>query len=268
MRNLPILAIALLSAPAAAGEAQGQQPVSSPRSTTVVEVSTGVEYDEGDYRTGQKIRRLSVPTTVRVGAGRLEITATVPYTRLDGPANVVAGGGLLGLPVIVDPTRPTTGRNRREGLGDVTAGASYQVPTSVVDLKASGEVKLPTASRKLGTGKTDYSVAAQASKTIGAVTPFFGVGYTMPGDLEGYSLRNSLSLTGGMAATLGARTRGFLSYSRGQSVNADLPDGQQVTAGVNTTLSDRVSVGAYGAAGLSKGSPDLGAGIRLGVRIK
>jgi hypothetical protein len=266
MRSLPILAL-LLATPAAAREAEAPRPAAAARGPAI-EASTGVEFEEGDYGTVRKIRRSSVLNSVRLGAGRFQVAATVPYSRIEAPANVVAGGGLLGLPIIIDPTRPVVGRDRREGLGDVRVAASYQVPTRLVALTASGEVKLPTASRRLGTGKADYAVSAQALKTIGAVTPFIGVGYTLPGNPDGYSLRNRLSVTGGMAARLGAGTRGFISYSHADNVNAALPAEQQVATGVNTAVSDRLSLGAYGSAGLSKGSPDVGAGVQLSVRIR
>lgn len=146
MRSLPLLALAILAAPVAARDADAQRHLHSGQASHAVEVSSGLDYEEGEYGTGQKVRRLLVPNTVRVGVGRLEINASLPYTRIDGPGNVVAGGGLLGLPIIVDPTRPST-RVRRDGIGDLSVGVAYQIPNRIVDLKVSGEVKLPTASK-------------------------------------------------------------------------------------------------------------------------
>jgi hypothetical protein len=74
MRSLPIVAIAVLAAPVLAGETDVRQPVRPEQaSRSAVEVSTGVEYEEGDYGTGRKVRRLSVPNTVRVAVGRVEV---------------------------------------------------------------------------------------------------------------------------------------------------------------------------------------------------
>lgn len=268
MRGLPFLAL-LISTAIGPTQARAQPPEQSGAGGSMaVEASTGLDFEEGDYGTGQRVRKLTVPASVKVTSGRLQLAATLPYTRLEGPGNVVTGGGLLGLPIIIDPTKPPGGRSRREGLGDLTLGAAYAVPTPAVDVTLSGEAKLPTAGKKLGTGKTDYAIAAEASKSIGNVTPFVGVGYSMPGDPSGYSLRNSLSLRGGIAAKLGERTRGYVAYSHSQSVSESLPDEQQITTGVNTAVAKGLSLGVYGSAGLSEGAPDVGAGIRLGVRIR
>lgn len=267
MRGLPLLAI-LISGTALVPMQAGAQDPQQTGAPMAVETSTGLDYEEGDYGTDQKISRLSVPATVKVTTGRLQLAASLPYMRIEGPGNVVVGGGLLGLPIIVDPTIPPGGRIRREGVGDLTLGASYAVPTRVADLTLSGEAKLPTAGKNLGTGKTDFALAAEVSKSLGNVTPFVGVSYTMPGDPDGFSLRNSLSLRGGIAARLGERTRGYVAYSRAQSVSDSLPDEQQVTTGVDTAVARGLSLGVYGTAGLSEGAPDAGAGIRLGVRIK
>ena len=267
MRGLPMLAI-LISGTALVPMQARAQELQQTDALMAVEASTGLDYEEGDYGTDQKVSKLSVPATVKFAAGSLQLAASLPYMRLEGPSNVVVGGGLLGLPIIVDPTTPPGGRIRREGIGDLTLGASYAIPTMVADFTLSGEVKLPTADKNLGTGKTDFALAAEVSRSVGNVTPFVGVSYTMPGEPDGFSLRNSLSLRGGIAARLGERTRGYVAYSRAQSVSESLPDEQQVTTGVDTAVARGLSLGVYGTAGLSEGAPDAGAGIRLGVRIK
>lgn len=234
-----------------------------------VELSTGIDYREGDYGTGESIETWEVPTTVRVQSGQVVLSATLPYLRVDAPGNVVGGGGgLLGLPIIVDPTEPPD-RVRREGIGDLELGAAYTVPSDSVGLTFSGQVKVPTASERkgLGTGEMDYAVGAELSKTFGRVTPFVGVGYTMPGDPEDFELENSLSARAGAAVQMGGRVRGHVAYGYAESISPLVPDEQQVSAGVNAGLSDRLSLGLYGAAGLSEGSPDVGAGVRLGTRF-
>jgi hypothetical protein len=153
-----------------------------------VELASGIEYEVGDYGTGTQISSLSVPASLRVMTGHLQLVAILPYRRVEAPANVVPGG-LLGLPII-GPTTPGDERTAREGLGDLTLGAMYGVPTDVVDVTLSGSVKVPTADEGLGTGKTDYTVGAEISKTLGSgIIPFAGVSYTMPGDPEGFTAR-------------------------------------------------------------------------------
>ena len=234
-----------------------------------VEVSTGLDYQEGEYGTGERIETLSVPNTVRVKSGRVTLAATVPWQRIEGPGNAVGGGGLLGLPIVVDPTRPAT-RQARQGLGDVEVGAAYAVPEAAgVALTLSGQVKLPTASREkgLGTGEVDYAVGAELSTDVGGVTPFAALSYTMPGDPEGFELRDSLAARAGFSAGLSESVRGHVGWGYARSMSPLVPDEQQLGAGLNARLGRRVSLGVHGSAGLSRGSPDIGAGLSLGISM-
>ena len=46
------------------------------------EISTGVEYQEGDYGTGESVETLSVQNQLRVRTGRANITASHPCNRI------------------------------------------------------------------------------------------------------------------------------------------------------------------------------------------
>lgn len=263
------IAIAASAAMPASAQRSDEAPVAAERSGPAAELSTGIDYHEGEFGAGQRIETIAVPASLRVATGNVQLSATLPYLRVDAPGNVVGGGGgLLGLPIIVDPTRPAT-RERREGVGDLRLGATYTVPSASVGLAFSGEVKAPTASESkgLGTGAFDYSVGAELSKSFGRVTPFVGVGYTIPGDPDGFDLRDSLSARAGAAVRMTDRVRGHLAYGYARSLSPLVPDEQQLSTGINAALSDRLSLGLYGSAGLSEGSPDIGAGLRLGVGI-
>lgn len=234
-----------------------------------VEIATGVEYQEGDYGTGESVETFSIQNQVRVRSGRAFFSASLPWHRIEAPGNVVGGGGLLGLPIIVDPTRPSQ-RQVRQGLGDLRVGAGYTLGAPAgVDLTVTGQVKLPTASarRGLGTGETDVSVGAEASRSFGSVTPFASLSYTLPGDPDAYRLRNSLAVRGGVAVQLAPGVRGNVSYGQAQSLSPLVEDERQLSTGLNAALSDRLSLGVYGNTGLSDGSPDVGAGIQIGWRI-
>ena len=233
------------------------------------EISTGVANQEGDYGTGEGVETLSVQNQLRVRSGRAFFSASLPWHRIEAPGNVVGGGGLLGLPIIVDPTRPSQ-RQVRQGLGDLRVGAGYTLGApGGVDLTVSGQVKLPTASarRGLGTGETDVTVGAEASRSFGSVTPFASMSYTLPGDPEAYQLRNSLAVRGGVAVQLAPGVRGNVSYGQAQSLSPLVEDERQLSTGLNAALSERLSLGVYGNTGLSDGSPDVGAGIQIGWRI-
>jgi len=272
-------AAAVFAAPALAQEtppADSAEPQTQPQSQparqgsdTAAEFVTGVEYQEGDYFTGERVEIVTVQNAARLRAGSTILSASLPWHRIEAPGNVVGGGGPLGLPIFVDPGRPA-GRDVREGLGDLRLGLGHTLPSVAgVELTVTGQVKLPTASarRGIGTGETDVAVGAEVARRFGPVTPYAAIGYTLPGDPETFALQNSLSARGGVALQLGRGLRGNLSYNYAESLRPLAVDEQQISTGLNASLSRRLSLGVYGNAGLSEGAPDLGAGVSLGFRI-
>jgi hypothetical protein len=262
-------AAAGLASPLAARQARDPAAENREDSANAVELTTGVEYQEGRYGAAGTVETLSAPVGLRVTTGRLQLSGTLPYVRTSAPGNVVGGGGLLGLPPIIDPTRPAT-RERREGMGDLKLAAAYTVPSSHIGLAFTGQVKVPTASaaKGLGTGEADYALGAEIYRRFGTVTPFAAIGYTLAGDPEGYDLRNSLSARAGAALQMSGGLRGHVSYGYAQSSSALIADEQQIVTGLNASLSRGLSLGIYGSAGLSEGAPDVGAGLQLGFRIR
>lgn len=246
-------------------------PAAARPGRSAAEFVTGVDYQEGDYGTGQRIGLASIPATVRVRTGRVTLSASVPWQRLEGPGNAVGGGGLLGLPIVIDPTRPSA-RQVRQGLGDARIAAAYTIPAESlggVSLSLTGQAKLPTASARkgLGTGEADYTAGAEVSTRIGRVQPFAGVGYTIAGDPEAFELRNGLSARAGAALGLSDKVSADLSYGYASSLSPLVPDEQQIGTGLSAAVGPRLTLGVRGSAGLSDGSPDLGAGLSLGIRL-
>ncbi|WP_230483322.1 transporter [Sphingomonas sp. Leaf21] len=235
-----------------------------------VTASIGADYASGKYGTGQQVRSASSTATLRAKRKRVTVFAALPVVQVDAPGNVIAPGGPLGLPIFTDPTRPAT-RVKRSGLGDAVVGASVQLieprPHRLA-LALTGTAKLPTASaaRGLGTGKADYSVVAEAA-VPGKVTPFAAVGHSFIGQPDGYRLRDVTSARGGLALRVGKGSEVNVSYNYASRVSDQIADRQEVGAGVDTALSRRLSLGVQGSAGVSKGAPDMGAGVRLGLRL-
>jgi len=76
--RVSIVTIAIAaSAPVMAANPIGDQPpaVRPVLSKPAVEISTGFEYQEGKYGTGQKVEIISIPTSVRVITGRFQFSA-------------------------------------------------------------------------------------------------------------------------------------------------------------------------------------------------
>ena len=263
--------ITLLAISAVAAQSVPENGPAAPIARSAVEagVSAGFEYQEGDFGAGQRIETSSIPFSAYANKGRLQFGATLPYLRVDAPGNVIGGGGLLGLPIIVDPTQPAT-RERREGFGDLRLNASYTIPAGRAAIALWNQVKVPTASadKGLGTGELDYSFGAEVAAPIGRVTPFAGIGYTLTGDPEDYDLRNSLSARAGANVRLTESIAGRLSYADAQSPSAAIGAEQLVSTTLQMSISRSLSLGLYGSAGLSDTAPDFGTGIQLAFRLR
>ncbi len=233
-------------------------------------VSTGLDHSSGRFGTGQRIDTSSASIGVRMKRKRVGVVANLPVVRVDAPENIVVAGGPLGLPILIDPTRPAT-RKQRSGLGDATIGASVQLVEPRqhhVALAVTTAAKLPTASaaRGLGTGRADFSVGAEVARP-GKLTPFAALGYTVVGQPAAYRLENVTTARGGVALRVGREAEVSLSYNHASRISAAAADREQVAAGLETNLSHRLSLGVQGSAGLSRGAPDASAGLQLGIRL-
>jgi hypothetical protein len=248
----------VLAAPAAAAE-------------PVTRLETGVAWQKGRYGTEASVEVVSAPVALRHRRGRVSVAASVPWQRIEGPGNLVGGGGPLGLPILVDPARPGT-RSIRQGLGDARITAAYTIPRERlggVAVAAIGQVKLPTASRSrgLGTGKADYTAAVELAGRIGPVAPFAAAGYTIVGEPAGLDLRNAASARAGASLDQSPRAQATLSFDYAGSISPLLPDERQLSTGFETAVSKRLSLRLHGSAGLSDGAPDAAAGIGIGLKL-
>ncbi|KEQ52460.1 transporter [Sphingobium chlorophenolicum] len=225
---------------------------------------TGVDYSSGDYGTGSDTHILVVPMSLRYRTGQLRFTATLPWLRINGSSAIV-GSGSGG--VIIDPNAP---RTTRSGLGDLTLGIGYQIPEEQLGfgLDLSARVKLPTASRSraLGTGKTDVAVAAEISRSLGAITPFANVGYRMPGDPSGLDLHNAWTASGGASVMLG-KSALIASYDYRESTSDFARDSQELFGAFSSPVAEKLIFTLYGTAGLSQGAADYGIGSMVSVRF-
>jgi len=271
MRARPIIAILLAAtavpiATQASAQAQDLGPRPSLHDDQSGEVFAGIDYQQGDYGTGAKVETVSTSVGVALRKGRVRLAVAVPYLRTTAPVEVVVSqGGLFGTPLLASGSNQTV-RTSREGLGDATLQAAYDMPVAGFVVTLGGGLKLPTASRArgLGTGKLDYAVNAQVMRTLrGGITPFASVGYTMLGQPDGFAVRNTLSGTAGTRVALSSVTFAALSYSYEQSASQALADRQSIGVGLGVALGQKLQLGLQGEAGLSRGAPDTKLGLRL-----
>lgn len=266
MRNSKfILILSLLGCPAFAQEAA---PASSedPKPETAITLFAAADYITGDLA-DREYETVSVSAGARVTSGRISFAASVPYIVTSAPEDlIVSGGGLLGTSLL---SRPSTQPSivTREGIGDLTLQADYQLPLVGLNASVGGTIKVPTASREaaLGTGEVDFGINGQIARRFGDVIPFVTAGYTVIGEPTGFDVRNTLSGAVGsqfVVSNLGSVT---LSYNYDQAATNQIGDNESVGLGIATSLTNRVQLGVDARAGLSTDAPDARVGIRLGM---
>ena len=261
MRIFLTFPILLAAASPALAQDSSEQQDKSPQDETRFQLLAAVDHVEGDVGEGLNYKTTFATTGVAMTKGRFSASASIPYISSTAPQEVIINqGGLFGTSLLSsDATK--TGQVKREGIGDLSLNAAYQLPVSGVNASIGASVKVPTASREkgLGTGKV--------SRKMGAVVPFVGAGYTIIGKPDNFETRNTLSGTAGSHLLLGENSALTASYSYEQSASSSIGDSQSINMGFGTNLTRSVRIGVDGAVGLSDAAPDTKVGLKLRVGI-
>jgi hypothetical protein len=223
-------------------------------------LTTGVDYSTGKYGGTQSTDITYVPITAKYQTGPWTLKLTLPYITVTGPGNVVPDVGQV--------STSTTTRTTESGMGDVVAGATYNVywnkdTRTAVDL--TGKVKFGTADEKkgLGTGKNDYSFQVDVYKSFDRLTPFGTVGYKVLGDPAGYTLDNVFYGSLGFAYKVSSATSaGAIMDLRERSTPTGSPR-RELTGFVTHKLDRNWKLQGYAVKGFSDGSPAWGAGAMV-----
>lgn len=260
-----ILVVTLIGGP---GFAQEAAPVSSqdPKSETAATLFAGSDYVTGELA-DREYETVSVSAGARVTSGRFSFAASIPYIVTSAPEDlIVSGGGLLGTALFSRPSTQAT-TVTRQGIGDLTLQADYQLPLGKLNAAVGGIIKVPTASREaaLGTGEVDFGVNGQISQRFGNVIPFVSAGYTIVGEPTGFDVRNTLSGAVGSQFVVSNSSSVTLSYSYDQAATELIGDNQSLGLGFATSLTNRLRLGVDARAGVSADAPVARLGIRLGV---
>lgn len=258
--------------------------------------SSGAEYTTGDYGEAQDTTIVIVPFTFGYRTDRWGARITVPYVSIEGSGSIVPGssgsaaggagglsgivggvGGLLdglldgflggdGPPGGADAPEPSAIpiTIKEEGLGDITVAVSA-VPfrtDSGTRLTLGARVRIPTADadRSLGIDDTALAVSSTLAHSFGATTAVYGsIGYERAFESEANAF----------FAQLGAETYVVPRILLGSSVDwaqagSELRrDSTQATLYAGYDLGSEIRFLAYGTAGLTDTSPDVGAGMRV-----
>jgi len=224
-------------------------------------LTTGFDYSSGKYGGSQSTDMLYIPITGHYETGRWLFKLTVPYLRVTGPGNVVRGVGTL--------KTTTTTRTTESGLGDVVAGATYNVYAGTgakplfVDL--TGKVKFGTAdeTKGLGTGKNDYAFQVDLYQSLGKFTPFGTIGYDVLGSPAGSTLNNVFYGSLGGTYKLAPKTSGGLLFSARQKASVTGAPQRDIMAFVTHKLDNRWKTQVYVDKGYADGSPDWEGGATI-----
>lgn len=229
-----------------------------------VTLKTGYDYTTGKYGTDTRTEITSIPFIANYETGNWSFKATLPYVRITGADNVVAGVGAV--------RKNVTTRRSGSGMGDLTTAATYALvadPKAQFGVDVTGKIKFGTADsdKGLGTGQNDYWLMVDPYKKLGNVTYFGGVGYGMLGSSDTLQLKNVVSANAGLSYKLDQKSSaGAIFDYRSKSTDAGF-DQRELTAFYSRKLSDAYKLQAYATKGFSDGSPDWGAGMNVGYNF-
>jgi hypothetical protein len=229
---------------------------------------TGYNYSTGNYGTTTSTDITSIPFSMAYETGPWNMKLTVPYIRITGPSDVVAGVGRAkrsnrGVPITTTTMRTTS------GLGDVVAAATYNFyndAASGMGADVTGKIKFGTASVDdgLGTGKNDYTVMLDVYKKLSNKwTLFGGIGYTVMGSSVDIPLNNVAGLSLGASYKVSDQGNTGVSYDyRQRSSTTSFPQ-SELTAFYSHKFSKAWKGQAYVLKGFTDGSPSWGGGASV-----
>lgn len=232
----------------------------------------GIDYSSGKYGTATTTDILSVPVTAKYGTGNWTFKASLPWLRVSGDPNVIPGVGTVANsnPLGRGRTGGTgTGSGTQpqsttaSGIGDLRLAATYSFSTGSalgVDLTANAKVATADEDKGLGTGASDVGVALDLYRDFAGTTLFGGLSYTALGESDFIDVAGVAGANLGVSRKVGGGTLGA-AYDWRQAAASGFEDRSEVTAFYSVPAGPAGKLQVYALAGLSDGSPDLGAGV-------
>lgn len=232
----------------------------------VLSLTSGVDYSSGKYGQSEVTDITYIPFMAKYETGDTTIKLTVPWLEIKGPGDVVGGNAPI---VLGQSNRPVT---TESGLGDVVLTGAQTIAKLGEDrpliIDVTGKVKFATASasKGLGTGKNDYSVALDVYQPINSsVTAFGDVGYKIMGDPSGFNLNNVWFATAGTSYKFNQTTStGFMVDVR-QATQDTSTASRELTVFLSHKLNAQYKLQSYVTRGFSDASADWGGGAMLAV---
>jgi hypothetical protein len=265
MRRL-ICAVAFMTA---AGTALSAQEVDDGSYRMLL--SAGVGRFTGDYGQTEETTIDVLSLNARWYFNRAEIQISLPYLRIDGPADVL---WIDGQPVSVEGDSVPDEQRKESGLGDVVLRGEYYLRTGTSTspwIIGLVRVKLPTGSeaRGLGSGATDVETGIGLIQRQGPISWLADIGYVFVGSPTDLDAKNELRLGAGASVPFGKdeRSSSYL-YFENRTNRYNGPDRRSIALGASTALNPakRLRLSASLFFGLSDSSEDVGIYLTAGRR--
>jgi opacity protein-like surface antigen len=217
--------------------------------------STGFDYSQGDYGSGEDSDTLYIPAAVKLELDPFIFRMSIPWVRssCDLVDDICQGGS----------------QPEQKGIGDLIVSAAYvfypEASSSLPALELTGKIKFGTADRDkgLGTGENDYTLQADISKSMGRFYPFAGVGYRFVGNPPGSDLSNKWLAYAGVSTRINSKFSLGVSYDWSQSTVRTRADAHELSPFASFKISKSFAIDPYGVIGLSDNSPDWGIGMQI-----
>lgn len=136
-------------------------------------------------------------------------------------------------------------------------------------LDLTGKLKLPTASKskRLGTGKVDFTASADLSQDIGAASIYVSGRRKFAGKPTGSTIRSTWGAGGGASYRLSRTVTVGGDYDWQESSFAGGQASSEVTGWVYTRLTRKVGLTAYAGTGFNRASAAFLGGLTMTARF-
>ena len=235
----------------------------------ILSVTSGADYSSGNYGQSEATDITYIPFMAKYETDDTTIKLTVPWLEITGPGDVVGGDAPI---VLGQSNQPVT---TESGLGDIVLTGTQTIAKFGEDrpliLDVTGKVKFATASasKGLGTGKNDYSVALDVYQPINSSTTAFGdVGYKVMGDPNGVNLKNVWFGTAGLSYKFNPVTSTGFMVDAKQATQNTSASSRELTIFLSHKFNDQYKLQSYLTRGFSDASPDWGGGAMLAVTFQ
>lgn len=253
-------------------------------------VTTGLQYSGGNYYYNNYSKLFSFYGGVRYQSEYFSVNVTAPIIFFNN--NLLSQSGGMMLPIGSNSSGNNTdgmmggsnndgmmgsnGNNSNShmpgssssmnssiGLGDIFMMGNYRFYSNYENSFTASinyQVKFPTASgmTNIGTGKFDYGASVTFRKGFDSYLAIADLGYLNIGDPSGITYKNPFTYGVGFGKYFDEGNSSLLLYYQGYTeIVSGYAAPQQLSLGLNHTLSSKLALTLIGGVGLTKFSPAL-----------